>query len=221
MWDPDDVLRSQIGPAEQVLWAGRPPAGVRLRGSDAFLIPFSLLWGGFAIFWETMVIIGGHSVFFVLWGVPFVLLGLYFMFGRFLVDAEQRENTVYAVTSQRILIVSGVIRSKVTSLDLATLTDLSLTEHRSGGGTITFGRGQAMDRFNWWAWPGMGGWQLVPSFELSTGARAVYELIRSAQQPARHPIVAGGTHQTAGGVTGADVTSIKELSRAIEQRRQP
>jgi len=177
---PDQVIASQLGSGERILWSGRPHQGLMLRPSDAYLIPFSLLWCGFVIIWEANVVGGKAPVFFALWGIPFVLVGLYFVFGRFLADARQRAKTFYALTNQRVIIVSGVFSRQVKSLNLRTLSDMSLSERSNGSGTISFGSPPP-----WWAasgmyWPGMSG-QSVPSFESIENPRSVYERIRSAQ----------------------------------------
>jgi hypothetical protein len=175
----------ELRSGEQALWIGQPSQGLVLRGSDAFLIPFSLLWCGFAIFWEVSVLAGGGPWFFSLFGVPFVLAGLYFVVGRFWVDAAQRRHTFYAVTSDRIVIVSGLFAPRVQSLSIDRLSDVSLNERSDGTGTITFG---PVPPWYWWyggsSWPGFGV-QAVPSFELISDARRIYEVIHEAQRTAR------------------------------------
>jgi hypothetical protein len=72
-----------------------PNRGVIFHSDDWYVVPFSLLWGGFAIFWEAGVTgYGGNSprgggapLFMQLWGIPFVVLGQYMIWGRFLYDA--------------------------------------------------------------------------------------------------------------------------------------
>ncbi len=181
----EDIIRDELGPGEQVLWVGCPRQGIVLRAADMFLVPFSLTWGGFALFWEVTVLTSGAPLFFSLWGVPFVLLGLYLIIGRFWLDARQRARTSYAVTSERIIIVSGVFARRVKSLSIDTLSDVSLTERRDGSGTITFG--PLPPFYGWFAgtgWP-VFGHDSVPSFELAAESREVYEIVRRAQRAAR------------------------------------
>ncbi len=143
------------------------------------MIPFSLLWGGFAIFWEAGVIASGAPWFFALWGVPFVLVGFYLIVGRFLWDARRRRRTFYGLSDQRVIIVAGGTSRKVTSLNLKTLSDISLTEKSDGTGTIAFGPGHPLAC--WWSgmtWPGVP--QGPPSFEMISDAKHVYGLLRQA-----------------------------------------
>jgi hypothetical protein len=165
---------------ERKLWAGVPRQGIVLRAGDAFLIPFSLLWGGFAVFWEASVVRTGASLFFMLWGIPFVLMGAYITVGRFWVDAWRRARTTYAVTSDRIIISSGGIAPTSKSLNLRTLSDVTLQERPDGTGTITFGAAPAFaGMFGGSSWPGV---SPVPSFEMIPDARRVYAVVRDAQR---------------------------------------
>jgi hypothetical protein len=125
-------LARELHSDETLLWSGQPVPGIRLRPADIFFIPFSIVWCGFAVFWEASAIqmarqIGGISLFFILWGIPFVLIGLYMVVGRFYADALLRRRTYYGVTSERIIIVTGLFARQTQSLDLETLTDLSMT----------------------------------------------------------------------------------------------
>ena len=165
------------GPSSQrINWSENRPAG--------HLIPFSLLWCGFAVFWELSVLASPNApLFFALFGVPFVLAGVYFVVGRFFVDSLQRSKTHYAVTTDRVLIVSGMLGRKVKSLSLRTLSDVSLSEGRNGDGSISFGSQFPFAGM----FGGMAGWPgsdqfIGPRFELIPKAKSVYEVIRGAQR---------------------------------------
>jgi hypothetical protein len=182
--NPSLVIAKELISGERLVWSGRPKQGVLLRGSDAFLIPFSLLWCGFAIFWELSVISSGAPFFFKLWGIPFVLVGLYMVLGRFFIEARQRDNTVYGLTENSIIIVSGLFTRKVKRLNLRAVSDISLNEGKERRGTITFG--PTLPFYAWFgggSLPGMGQ-MAVPSFEMIENARSVYELIMTTQREA-------------------------------------
>jgi hypothetical protein len=181
--ETDDVFRDELSQDERTLWSGRPRQGLLLRASDAFLIPFSLMWGGFAIFWEYAAVTNTSAPhFLVIWGIPFVAIGLYLIFGRFFVDAARRARTFYVLTDERVIIISGIFSRTIKSLPLKTLTEVNLVTKSNNSGTITFGH---MSLHAYMAgvmpWPGMSRY-LPPSFEFIEDARAVYDQIREAQK---------------------------------------
>jgi len=182
--DVEMVLQEEMEPRERLLWSGQPRQGIVLRASDIFMIPFSLLWGGFALFWEYSVIASDAPLFFALFGVPFVLVGLYVVIGRFYVEAKQREKTIYGVSTDRIIIMSGLLQRKVKSLILRTLSDVSVSEFRDGSGSIAFGSSFPLAAwFGGIAWPGMEQF-MGPRFDSIQNVKQVHQVIREAQRKA-------------------------------------
>ncbi len=185
-----DSLRSHLRAGERLLWSGAPRQGWVLRPTDKFMIPFSIMWGGFALFWAIGAIVSDAPFFFMLWGIPFVLVGLYVTVGRFWVDAKVRARTQYGLTADRVLVDTGWFGStSVTSLPLESLSTIALKERRDGSGTISFGGGEPFGHFySGFHLPGMSG--VVPmQFELIENVRSVHDQIHQARNQARrlHP----------------------------------
>ena len=185
-----EQVRSYLFAGERILWSGKPKQGLALSARDAFLIPFSLMWGGFAIFWNVSVWTfpksgNGPDLFFKLWGLPFLIIGIYLIFGRFLHDAALRKRLVYAVTDQRIVVARSSNSAKFRSLDIGRLPRLDLSEHSDGTGTIEFESNpiftsSGMNGFGLWV-PSLSS---VVQFFRVENPRHVYEIIRNQSRAA-------------------------------------
>jgi hypothetical protein len=153
--DPVAALKIQpeLLSGESIYWAGMPNPRRIFHSDDWALIPFSLLWGGFAIFWEASVLgclnfgskSSAHSApsFFVLWGIPFVLFGQYMIWGRFIVDGWLKRRTFYAVTNRRVLLFQEGWKPKRRLIFLESLPEIS----REGTTTGTLWLGPKLPTF--------------------------------------------------------------------------
>jgi len=146
-----EVFRGRLAPDEDVLWYGQPKASALFDANDIFLIPLSLVWGGFSIFWEASVIVdllhgetksgnGGDLREFAVFGVIFVAVGLYLMVGRFFAKRWLRRRTHYSITNERAVSLAAVKGGRILSLDLDSLTHLSKSVRSDGTGTVRLGK---------------------------------------------------------------------------------
>jgi hypothetical protein len=169
--------RRHLMRGERIVWEGIPSTGLLLRPIELFLIPFSLIWGGFAISWNWMAWNApGDDLFFGLFGLPFLAIGIYLIAGRFVIDAWLRGRMRYLVTDQRIIILKRGGAS-LQSLDIRHLPAVELKERSDGSGSIRFAQDRFRlmgSRFGIWS-PAM---DPMPQFLAIDNVRSVYSLIR-------------------------------------------
>lgn len=120
-------LEDMLRPGEEVLWKGAPEPGIHLRREDALWIPFSIMWFAFVL----LMILLSHETGPL--GVVLILIGLHFLFGRFVLSARWAAHTVYVVTNQRVMILT---RRRQYDIDLERVSRVRLWRHRSGLGTV-------------------------------------------------------------------------------------
>ena len=112
----------------------------------------------------------------------FLFVGLYMFLGRFLVDARKRSRRFYAVTNERVIILSAGSSTVVKSLNLDTLSDITMTERSNGSGVISFGPWSSMLLgYTGWGWPGTNA-DLISMLEPQQGIRELYETIIKARR---------------------------------------
>ena len=103
---------------------------------------------------------------------------------RFFVDAMVRNKTYCGITRDRILILREGSRAELRSLNLRTLSDISITSAADGSGNISFGPSHpAASVMGKGAWPGASRYQ-APSFELAENVQQVYSIVHDAQKRA-------------------------------------
>jgi hypothetical protein len=191
---PYDIIAPELAPQETVEWSGRPNPTVIFQQEDWFMIPFSLLWGGFTIFW----LIGATNIwpiwtnrpdrtfqwFGLIWGTPFVLIGQYMIWGRFFYSRWKKNRTYYALTNRRALLIeAGLGSRKVSSAYFENIAIVDKRVRHDGIGSISFGgpvtgewrpRNSTVPRF--------------PTFEDIDNADSVYQ-IATRKQPPDHGMI--------------------------------
>jgi len=142
-----NIFKDELLNGEEILWAGQPDPTVLFSKSDIFNIPFGIFWMGFSIVWEGAAIKAvlnpnadkAASWSFPFFGVPFVLIGIYLIAGRFFYKAWKKKRTYYAVTNMRVLVVKQSRRKDVQGAYLDAIPVVNKSIRRDGRGTITFG----------------------------------------------------------------------------------
>ena len=109
------------------------------------MIPFSVMWCGFAVFWEITALTSNAPFAFKLWGIPFVCVGLYLVFGRFIWTAFNRKRTAYVITNKKIL---RLRRNKIDILHSKNMPPIHVSAYKDGSGTIRFGQLDYYSRSN-------------------------------------------------------------------------
>lgn len=185
-WNIREQFNGELMPDENIQWVGQPDPNVIFSKSDILLIPFSLMWGGFAIFWEATALSSTLSsknfttpdLIFPLFGIPFVLIGLYMIFGRFLHKKWKKQRTYYAVTDKRVLVLTKTLGSTIQAKSINNIETITKSVGHDGNGSLIFGDTPNLSAFNNFSMDFMQFNQSnAPAFFDIKDANSVYELV--------------------------------------------
>lgn len=175
-----------LAPGERIIWQGQPKQGFRLAPQDAFVVPFAAFWL-FVVLMISLLAFTGEMqevdplAFFIM--PIFLAIGLYMLFGRFLVDRAARRRTFYYLTTERAFIETGLWRPSRRSVNLAAAPEIRFLGRRNGRGTVQFGS-PSMFGMMPPSWPGANQF-LPPAFDDIEDAERVYSLALKAQREAK------------------------------------
>jgi hypothetical protein len=123
-----EFARGYFLPDEYELWRGKS------KGMDPhqkmIMIPFGIVFLVFALFWTVSASAMGGP--FGLFGLPFIAVGAYIVFGKNIVG----KKTYYVITNKKIYRSQA---GRVDMVDLANLPPMRTTGHSNGAGSIYFG----------------------------------------------------------------------------------
>ncbi len=180
------VFQQFLNPAEKIIWSGKPRQGFLFQRSDVFFVPFSIIWAAVAVWMEYATLVGPLPMQEKVWSIFSLAIAAYILVFRFLVDALYRSLTFYALTNQRVLIHTGLLKTTLTSLPLTGMNEINLDLDKNGRGNIVFGPLEP----NAWMYTG-GGWikmgkiARTPAFELLEAPPTIYNKIREQRKRAR------------------------------------
>lgn len=122
---------------ERIIWEGRPTRQLfLLRGIEVLLIPFSLLWSGFAA--QAIFVFHGQGLLGIAVQCTLLACCLYFTVGRFIIDQYKRRRTLYVLTEDQALIQTSAFARKVRTLPITPTLFVKLKD--GARGSVQLGR---------------------------------------------------------------------------------
>lgn len=104
-------LQAELTPGEQILWSGKPNPKVIFHKDDWFAIPFSFVWVSGTLYPHGGILREflqpATDLFGIAFASIFLVVGQYMLWGRFLYAAWRKSKVLYAVTRERVFVLSG------------------------------------------------------------------------------------------------------------------
>lgn len=137
------LIESELQPGETITWAGQPkPRAFTLQTIPIFV--FAIPWTAFAVFWIVMASgattkhpVKGPGIFFPLFGLPFVLVGLGMLSAPLWMRRLAR-RTVYLITNRRAIVFQRGFSVTTRSYTPDQMQSLSKRVRADGSGDIMF-----------------------------------------------------------------------------------
>lgn len=169
-----------LDPGERLLWEGEPAKGLRINGAAITKSLFGIPFLAFALFWTYgasdsfstfLAPTLGFKTFFPMFGILFILVGLYMLVGQYFWGAYKRGRTRYALSDKRAFIASQAIRKELNFYPIKAATEVHM---KPGTETSIY--------FAVRIYRSKNGARRVPlGFEYISDGEEVYRLIRQIQ----------------------------------------
>lgn len=144
------LLAREMRLGERLIWAGQPDARRAMLKPFGFYL-FAVPWTAFSLFWEGIAIrmaFTGAPVLMglvmVLFGLPFVVIGLAMMAAPFSAK-RTAHRTIYGVTDRRLVELIAGRSLKVRSVEASSIGPVTRRQRENGHGTLSIETGSHRD----------------------------------------------------------------------------
>ncbi|MCA0204416.1 MAG: aspartate carbamoyltransferase catalytic subunit [Proteobacteria bacterium] len=177
---------------ETILWQGRPVTGVRLRDFLGLPLVFGLFFTGFSLVWIAMARLmtqGEDFSVFPLFGLPFLLVGLYVAFGLPFGKDYLRKRSWYTLSDRKAYVATELFGKR--RLKAVPYAEMNILELEDGTpGSVTFKREITVSQYTRRNRSGGRSRRSQTTttnigFERIEDARTVYRMIAARRDPVR------------------------------------
>ena len=134
---------------ETVLWSSCPDALSYFVRADIFLLPLSLLAGGFLLsnaYLSFILMLRGQSMAFSLSGITCLLIGIYLLIGRIWYRHKRLSKNIYFVTERRIFVFNTLRDSVILDMPIEEVQPECMPNtlylgRKTLGGDVAYGLG--------------------------------------------------------------------------------
>ena len=192
-----EEFQADLLEGEEILWTGRPERSAVVAGADAAAIPITVWLGSSAIYAGVSLLHRlsaanslGQLVTSLVGGIPFILMGLYLILGRFIYKAWRKTRTYYAVTNKRVLALTKIRGRHLLEEYIEEIPALHKSVRSDGIGSVYFARSPFMA-----SWCGNAGMNCSTGFDRKDlmafhdirGAEEVYGLVEALRNGGSGP----------------------------------
>lgn len=138
------LFRGYLNAGEVIQWSGKPKRNPKFLQLP--LTAFGLIFLSFSVFWTIMA--SKMAGLMALFGIPFIIVGTFLVFGKKLRSKTVNPQIYYAVTDERILILNHGAQDHLVQVNINRLTNVVLTPSIDNTSSITFYTRNEMGFYN-------------------------------------------------------------------------
>ncbi|HCS40699.1 MAG: hypothetical protein ACYDH2_03290 [Anaerolineaceae bacterium] len=188
----DEDIANQFGDelnaGESIEWCGKPNQEIFFEKEDIVTLLPNLVFSSLIVFILSKFFLNTISflgiVVFILLTTLFTFNAITMLAGKLIIGPWRHRKTVYAVTNQRIIIISGIENRNIKSIRLTGLKEINVSYRKNGKGIIRFGNAIETPwdtRYTTHLYYLVERNVYIPEFEMIEDVRKVYNLIKKLQ----------------------------------------